>query len=44
LPADARGAPVAAPKIGQHTDEILAHLLGLSSGEIGKLHDEGIVA
>lgn len=44
LPADERGAPAASPRIGQHSDEILAELLGLSSGEIGKLHDEGIVA
>jgi 2-methylfumaryl-CoA isomerase len=44
LPADERGAPAASPRIGQHTDEVLASLLGLSSGEIGKLHDEGIVA
>lgn len=33
-----------APLIGQHTDEILADLLDLSAGEIGALHDSGIVA
>lgn len=33
-----------APVLGQHTDEILADLLGLSSGKIGALHDSGIVA
>ncbi len=33
-----------APMLGQHTDEILADMLGLSEGEIGKLHDRGIVA
>jgi 2-methylfumaryl-CoA isomerase len=33
-----------APRLGEHTDEILADLLGLSSGEIGRLHDAGIVA
>ncbi|MCG8414403.1 MAG: CoA transferase [Pseudomonadales bacterium] len=33
-----------APLLGQHTDEILHELLGLSSEAIGKLHDEGIVA
>jgi 2-methylfumaryl-CoA isomerase len=33
-----------APLLGQHTDEILAELLGLSSAEIGQLHDGGIVA
>lgn len=34
----------AAPLLGQHTDEILADSLGLSSGEIGRLHDQGIIA
>jgi 2-methylfumaryl-CoA isomerase len=33
-----------APLLGQHTDEILADTLGLSSGEIASLHDAGIVA
>jgi len=33
-----------APRLGQHTNEILADLLGLSDGEIGKLHDQGVVA
>lgn len=33
-----------APQLGAHTDEILGDLLGLSSGEIGKLHDDGVVA
>jgi 2-methylfumaryl-CoA isomerase len=33
-----------APRLGQHTDEILAEILGLGSGEIGRYHDAGIVA
>jgi len=33
-----------APQLGQHTDEILLEVLGLSEAEIGTLHDEGIVA
>ena len=33
-----------APRLGEHTDEILAELLGMSDGEIGRLHDAGIVA
>jgi 2-methylfumaryl-CoA isomerase len=33
-----------APVLGQHTDEILGDTLGLSGGEIGKLHDSGVVA
>ena len=37
--------PVApAPLLGAHTDEILLDLLGLSDAEIGRLHDDGIVA
>lgn len=44
LPSDARLAPAPAPVIGQHSDELLADLLGLGSGEIGRLHDEGLVA
>ncbi len=30
-----------APKLGEHTDEILSTILGLSSGAIGALHDRG---
>jgi 2-methylfumaryl-CoA isomerase len=33
-----------APTLGEHTDEILADLLGLSDAEIGRLHDTGTVA
>ena len=33
-----------APLLGQHTDEILADTLGLSSSEIGQLHDQAVVA
>ncbi|TPI44361.1 2-methylfumaryl-CoA isomerase [Mesorhizobium sp. B3-1-6] len=32
-----------APVLGEHTDEILAGL-GISDGEIGRLHDRGVVA
>jgi 2-methylfumaryl-CoA isomerase len=39
-----RVAPAAAPQLGQHTDEILAGVLGLSATEIGRLHDGGVVA
>ena len=38
-----RVGPTRAPLPGEHTDEILAGL-GLSDGEIGRLHDRGIVA
>lgn len=33
-----------APLLGAHTDEILAECLGMSSAEIGQLHDQKIVA
>lgn len=39
-----RRPAVRAPRLGEHTDAILADLLGLSSGEIGRLHDQGVVA
>jgi 2-methylfumaryl-CoA isomerase len=44
IPQEARGAVAPAPWLGQHTDEVLAQVLGLGSGEIGALHDQGIVA
>jgi 2-methylfumaryl-CoA isomerase len=44
IPGLARGPVTAAPKLGADTDEVLAELLGMSSGEIGRLHDAGIVA
>jgi len=39
-----RQAPMRAPLLGEHTDEILLDLLALSEADVGKLHDEGIVA
>jgi 2-methylfumaryl-CoA isomerase len=33
-----------APILGQHTDEILADVLGLAGHEIGRLRDQGVVA
>ncbi len=33
-----------APLLGQHTDEILSGILGLSSAQIGKLHNAKVVA
>ncbi len=38
-----RQAPKTAPALGQHTDEILSGILGLSAAQIGVLHDEKIV-
>lgn len=34
----------AAPRLGEHTDEILLELLGLSESAVGALHDAGVVA
>ncbi|MAI18026.1 MAG: 2-methylfumaryl-CoA isomerase, partial [Marinovum sp.] len=31
------------PKLGQHTEEILADVMRLGSGEIGGLFDAGII-
>jgi 2-methylfumaryl-CoA isomerase len=36
--------PRPAPQLGQHTDEVLSDVLGLSSAKIGELHDTGVVA
>ncbi|HEU5083651.1 MAG TPA: CoA transferase [Acidimicrobiales bacterium] len=36
--------PAPAPLLGQHTEEVLADVLGLSPQEIGDLHDRGVVA
>jgi 2-methylfumaryl-CoA isomerase len=33
-----------APQLGEHTDEVLDEILGLSAAAIGRLHDEGVVA
>jgi 2-methylfumaryl-CoA isomerase len=40
----ARDMPGRAPRLGEHTDEVLSSVLGLSDTEIGSLHDAKIVA
>lgn len=42
--AVARLAPMPAPRLGEHTDEICLDLLGLGEAELGRLHDDGVVA
>ncbi len=42
--AMARLPALPAPQLGQHTDQILLDLLGLSEAEVGRLHDAGVVA
>jgi 2-methylfumaryl-CoA isomerase len=44
IPQDRRGPVQPAPRLGQHTDEVLAEILDMSAGEIGRLHDAGVVA
>ena len=44
IPGAARGSVSPAPRLGQHTDQVLAEVLGLDSGAIGRLHDSGLVA
>lgn len=43
LPALERGAPAPAPRNGEHSEQVLAENLNLSSGEIARLIDSGIV-
>jgi 2-methylfumaryl-CoA isomerase len=42
VPQQDRGAPQPAPRNGQHTEQVLADRLKLSSGEIARLIDSGI--
>jgi len=44
MPEKEAGDPAPAPYLGQHSEEVLAQRLGLSSGAIGKLVDAGTVA
>lgn len=44
LAGEKRGAVRPAPHLGADTDAVLADVLGLGSGAIGRLHDEGLVA
>lgn len=43
VPGEDRGGPEPAPYLGEHSEEVLAERLGLSSSEIAKLIDAGIV-
>ncbi|WP_419919167.1 CoA transferase [Candidatus Poriferisocius sp.] len=44
FPADNMVDPGPAPRLGQHTDEVMADVLGLSAPEIARLHDRKIIA
>ena len=43
IPVQAAGDPKPAPYLGEHSEEVLAERLGLSSGQIADLIDRGIV-
>ncbi|KAF0809984.1 acyl-CoA transferase [Alcanivorax sp. S71-1-4] len=40
----ARPPAAAAPRLGQHTEQVLCDLLGLTAAEYGRLHQRGLVA
>ena len=42
--ASPRGATRPAPRLGEHTDQVLSEVLGLSDREIARLHDAEIAA
>ncbi len=42
--AENAAEPSPAPRLGQHTDEVLVEVLGLTATEIGRLRDQQIVA
>jgi 2-methylfumaryl-CoA isomerase len=44
LPSETRGAPQRAPRLGEHSGEVLSRLLGLGDGEVDALARDGIVA
>ena len=41
--ADGRLPPMPAPRLGEHTEQVLTEILGLSSAQYGELHDANIV-
>lgn len=41
LPGEEAGDPASAPYLGEHSEEVMAQCLGLSSGAIGRLVDQG---
>lgn len=44
IPGREAGNPLAAPYLGEHSEEVLAERLGLASGQIAALIDRGVVA
>jgi 2-methylfumaryl-CoA isomerase len=35
--------PVRSPRLGEHTDQVLSEVLGLTSAEVGRLHDRALL-
>ena len=44
IPQETRLPPESAPALGQDSEQVLAEVLQMSSGEIGRLYDAGLVA
>tara|TARA_B110001454_G_scaffold214553_1_gene234524 strand:- start:1716 stop:2921 length:1206 start_codon:yes stop_codon:yes gene_type:complete len=44
IPSRDRSEPHRAPMLGEHTEQVLAEILGLNSGQIGALIDQGTVS
>jgi 2-methylfumaryl-CoA isomerase len=44
LPQQRRDNAEPAPRLGQHTDQVLAERLGLTAAHIGRLHDGGLIS
>jgi 2-methylfumaryl-CoA isomerase len=44
LPGSERAPAPSAPRLGEHTDEVLARVLGLPDSQIGSLHDQQLIA
>ena len=44
LPASERGAPVRAPRLGEHSGEVLSRLLGMGDSEVDALASDGMIS
>ncbi len=44
FPEEPAVPPLTAPLLGMHTDQVLSDVLGMTDTEIGRLHDDGLVA
>ena len=44
LMGEARAEPGVAPRLGEHTDQVLAEVLGMPGAAIARLHDQGTIA